>query len=70
MTHNQIDTGIKFFGLRILLDSTGEPEVDKAAKSVFKDDYMKTAPLTIAMRPDVQLLLSWSQAGRADAAVE
>lgn len=56
-----IDTGIKFFGLRIYLDSTGLPEIDNAAKSVFKDDYLKTAPLTISEREDVRLLLEWSR---------
>lgn len=56
-----IDTGIKFFGLKIYLDSTNEPEVDKAAKSVFKDHYLRTAPLTIATRPDCQIMLEWGR---------
>lgn len=58
---NKIYTGLQFFSLKIWLDSTGEPEVDKAVKSVFKDDYYKTAPLTIRSRPDVKLLLEWSR---------
>ena len=61
MDANQIDTGIRFFGLKIWLDSTGEPEVDKAAKSVFKDHYLRTAPLTIATRPDCQIMLKWGK---------
>jgi hypothetical protein len=57
---NKIYTGIKFFGLKVWLDSTGELEMDEAAKSVFRDDYRKTAPLEIS-RPDVKLILEWSR---------
>lgn len=57
---NRIDTGIKFFGLRIWLDSTSELETDKAAKLVFKDHYRKTAPLLMS-RADVKLILEWSK---------
>lgn len=74
MNKNKIDTGLQFFGLKIWLDSTGDTEIDKAAKSVFNDDYNKTAPLNIS-RPDVKLILEWSRcagkraAGRPNAAM-
>ena len=54
------NTGIKFFSQRILIESTGNLEVDKAMKSVFYDDYNKTAPLDMS-REDVQIVLRWSR---------
>lgn len=53
-----IYTGLRFFGLRIYVKSTGDAEVDAAIKTVFKDDYMKTAPLRMERR-DVSLVLGW-----------
>lgn len=43
-----------------MLESTGDKEVDKAMKSIFKDDYCKTAPLSMS-RADVQVVLKWSR---------
>lgn len=53
-----IDTKIRFFGQKILLESSGSTEIDKALKSTFKDDYLKIAPLQIS-RDDCQVLLKW-----------
>ena len=55
-----IYTGFKFFGLKIYIESTGDKEVDKAIRSTFKDDYCKTAPLSMS-RADVQMVLEWSR---------
>lgn len=49
-------TGLRFFNRRIYLESSGDAEVDNALKLVFKDDYCRTAPLTMT-RADVQLCL-------------
>ncbi len=58
MTENNINTGIKFFGLKVLLESSGEREIDKAARDVFKDSYwLAVVP---AIRHDVRVLLEWS----------
>ena len=59
MTGNQINTGIKFFGLKVLLESSGIPEIDKAAQSVFKDSYWLAS--ADASRVDVRKMLKWSQ---------
>lgn len=53
-----IDTGIKFFSQKILIESTGDDEVDAAIKTLFHDDYRKTAPLSIN-RPDSRIVLAW-----------
>ena len=53
---NEIYTGIKFFGQKIFLESSGEKETDAALKSVFWDSYHRTAPLRM-MRRDVSLLV-------------
>lgn len=53
-----IKTGQKFFGLKIMLDSTGIDEVDAALKTMFKDQYRRTAPLSV-LRPDCQVVLAW-----------
>jgi len=53
-----IDTGLKYLGQKILLESSGRKDIDKALKSTFRDDYRRTAPLEIA-REDVQILLKW-----------
>lgn len=55
-----INTGLKIFGQKIMIESTGIPEVDKALKTVFHDDYRKTAPLDM-FREDVQIVLAWSR---------
>lgn len=54
-----INTGIKFFGLKILLESTGDKETDKAAKTAFDAAYWVASPP--ASRPDVRKMLEWSQ---------
>ncbi len=54
-----INTGIKFFGLKVLLESSGSPEIDKAAKSTFKDSYWLAS--VDANRFDVRKMLKWSQ---------
>ncbi len=54
-----INTGIKFFGLKVLLESSGNPEVDEAAKSTFKDSYWLAS--ADASRVDVRKMLEWSQ---------
>ncbi len=54
-----INTGIKFFGLKVLLESSGSPEIDKAAKSTFKDSYWLAS--ADASRVDVRKMLAWSQ---------
>jgi hypothetical protein len=55
-----IKTGIKFFGQNISIESTGIDKVDKALKSLFYDDYRKTAELLIS-REDAQIALAWSR---------
>jgi len=55
-----IYTGIKFFGQKIMVESTGDKNIDAAIKSVFVDDYQKTAPLQMD-REDVQIALAWSR---------
>lgn len=62
MTTDKIDTGIRFFGQKIYLESSGKPVVDAALKSTFKDDYCKTAPLEIR-RIDAQVILKWQKDG-------
>lgn len=59
LTENTINTGIKFFGLKILLESTGDKEIDKAAKTAFDAAYWVASPP--ASRPDVRLMLEWSK---------
>ena len=53
-----IKTGQKFFGLKVMLDSTGVDEVDKAIKTLFHDQYNRTAPLLMS-RPDSQIVMAW-----------
>lgn len=53
-----IKTGIKFFGQSILIESSGDGDVDEALKTLFVDGYNKTAPLYIK-RPDSQIVLEW-----------
>lgn len=55
-----INTGIKFFGQKILIESTGIEDVDAAMKQLFYDDYKNTASLDM-IRKDVQLVLAWSR---------
>ena len=58
MEVNTVYTGLKFFGQKIYVESTGDAEVDTAMKTVFKDDYRRTAPLRMQRR-DVSLVLGW-----------
>lgn len=53
-----IDTGLRYFGQKILLESSGRDDVDKALKSTFKDDYQRTAPLRME-REDCQIVCKW-----------
>lgn len=39
-------------------EAGGDDEVDAAIKTLFHDDYRKTAPLSIN-RPDSQIVLAW-----------
>jgi len=58
MQTNTINTGIKFCGLKIMIESSGDPEIDAAIKTMFKDQYLKTAPLRMERR-DVSLVIGW-----------
>jgi len=55
-----IDTGIKYFGQKIFIESTGNNMVDEALKTVFHDDFYRTAPLEMR-RIDAQIVLRWSR---------
>lgn len=55
---NTIYTGIKFCRRKVLIESTGDKEVDAALKKIFHDKFHCTAPLTMA-RDDVQFVLAW-----------
>ncbi len=55
-----IYTGIKYFGQKIFIESTGDELVDSALKSTFEDDYRRTGPIEIR-REDVQIVLNWSK---------
>ncbi len=59
MNNRIINTGIKFYGIKVLLESTGEPEIDRAARDVFKDSYWLAG--VPAINWNVRLLLEWSQ---------
>jgi hypothetical protein len=62
-------TGIKFFGQKILIESTGKEDVDVAMKQLFHDDYKNTASLDL-IREDVQLVLAWSRDELEEPAIE
>jgi len=52
------NTKIRFFGQKILIESSGDKEIDKALRSAFEDSYWRTG--ISARRFDVQLLLNWT----------
>ena len=54
-----IYTGTKLFRQKILIESTGDKAVDAAFKTIFHDQYHRTAPLEMR-RADVQLVLNWT----------
>jgi len=51
-----INTGIKFFGKKILLESSGDEVVDGALKRTFVKDYTKSGPIRID-NEDAQICL-------------
>lgn len=53
-----IETQLKFCGQRILLESTGDKQIDADLRQLFYDDYQKSGPLEMT-RPDVQRVLTW-----------
>jgi hypothetical protein len=53
---NYVD--LKFMGLKVFLESTGDKQVDRAIRTVFRDDFTKSAPLSMD-REDVKLVLVW-----------
>ena len=55
---DKIKTGENFFGLKIILESSGEAKVDAAIKTLFHDQYRRTSPLGID-REDSQIVLKW-----------
>jgi len=57
-----IDTGHKWFGQKILLESTGDQETDEALVSLFTDEWDGSGPLEIS-RPDSQIALAWRNRG-------
>jgi len=62
MIENTINTGIKFFGIRVLLESTGDKEIDKAAKEAFGFGYwMASLPVS---RPCIRKMIEWSKRSR------
>lgn len=58
MMNKPINTGLKYCRQRILLTSTGDDTVDAALKSMFIDDWNKTAPLSMS-RSDVACVCAW-----------
>ena len=55
-----INTGCKFFGQKIMIESTGITKVDAALKTLFYDDYRHTAPLEMR-REDSKIALAFSR---------
>jgi hypothetical protein len=56
MTQETIYTGIRWFGHKVLLESSGDQVFDGALKKVFVKDFNKSGPLEIS-NSDVQLCL-------------
>ena len=46
-TNETIDTGIKFFGQRVLLEKSRDEVFDNAVKRYFVKDYNKSGPLLV-----------------------
>lgn len=59
-TNKITDTGIKFFGKRVLLEKSGDGKYDGALKRMFVKDYNKSGPLEIKSE-DAQILLAGPQ---------
>ena len=57
MSQAYTDTGIKFFGRRVLLEKSGDEEFDGAVKRYFVKDYNKSGPLLVNT-PDGKILLA------------
>lgn len=55
----QINTGIKFFGQKILIESTGDRRTDRAFKETFCEMYGLSGPPPTRMT-DVKRLMSYS----------
>lgn len=58
MPTNQIYTGTKWLGQKVLIDSSGDKEIDAALKSTFHDRFHRTAPLDM-WREDVQIVIKY-----------
>jgi hypothetical protein len=61
MTQETIYTGIRWFGHKVFLESSGDRVFDGALKRMFVKDYHKSGPLEIS-DPDVQLCLKAKEA--------
>ena len=66
--NQMINTGLKFFGQKIMLQSTGHDDVDAALAQLYRDDSVPSAPLAI-QRADVQLVLAWNRGELEDTGV-
>lgn len=56
-TRPPIDTGHKWFGRKILLESTGDSQIDKDLVALFTDEWDGSGPLEMS-RPDVRRVLA------------
>lgn len=54
-----IDTGIKFCGRRVLIESSGNAQIDKDIRQIFRDDFFKSCPLSMS-RGDIQRVLAYN----------
>lgn len=62
MAENTIYTGSKWLGRKILIESSGDEEIDDALKSTFHDKFHGTRPLDM-WRADVKLVLKYQAEG-------
>lgn len=58
-------TGYSWWGQRIYIEATKDPETNAALKSTFKDYFRKTAPLYFS-REDVQICLKLIQGDKKE----
>lgn len=50
--------GFKFFGQRVGIEKTDNPQVDEDLKVLFIDSYIRKKPITM-LRRDVQRVFDW-----------
>jgi len=52
--------GLEFFGKRVAIEKTNNPQVDEDLKVLFIDSYICKKPIN-TLRPDVQRVLDWQR---------